>query len=288
MKNSPTGALASQRTPSHPERHPRGRRGGSTRQRLCQLALCLGAVGLASCAPSAAPAAAPTAVPAAPAAAEPELTDAPEVPPEAPPTTTSGSGAIDLDGEDDLDKDIAELSQATQGANATKENDRGGREVVYRVTPQGLVIEVNGIHLRPSVKVARDARGAYTLELTLTAESFDGRQYWLSQPAEGPFSIAGKIESKAGKPQRFGDERTGATREEVVTSAEPRRFKQRWPGKGQPQLRSGQTLTLEVGLWGVRSDSEQPRAVRRLFEVKLLATSHPDPAITPPTLDWGN
>lgn len=200
----------------------------------------------------------------------------------------SGSGAIELDGEDDLDKDIAELSKATQGADSAKENAHGGREVVYRVTPQGLLIEVNGIHLRPSVKVARDAGGAYTLELTLSAESFDGRQYWLSHPDEGPFSIAGKIESKGGKPQRFGDERTGSAREEVVTSAEPKRWKQRWPGKGQPKLRSGQTLTLEVGLWGVRSDSEQQRAVRRLFEVKLHAASHPDPVITPPTLDWGN
>jgi len=254
------------------------------------VALVLGAAWLASCAPSAAPAA-PTAEPSPPAATDPVSAEAPSetaaAAPQAEPEAASTSGAIELDGEDDLDKDIAELSRATQGADK-KQDERGGREVVYRVQPSGLLIEVNGIHLKPAAKVARDAKGAYTLELTLNAESFDGRQYWLSHPDEGPFSIAGKIESKGGKPQRFGDERTGTVREEVVTAAEPRRFKQRWPGKGQPQLRSGQTLTLEVGLWGVRSDSEQPRAVRRLFEVKLLAASHPEPVITPPTLDWGN
>jgi hypothetical protein len=249
------------------------------------VALFLAAAGLAGCAPPAAPAATPTAEP-APAATAPETAEAASAEP--PSSAASGSGAIELDGEDDLDKDIAELSAATQGANSATEKAQGAREVVYRVTPQGLLIEVNGIHMRPSVKVARDAGGAYTLELTLNAESFDGRQYWMSQPDEGPFSIAGKIESKGGKPQRFGDERTGPVAEDVVTSGEPKRWKQRWPGKGQPKLRSGQTLTLEVGLWGVRSDSEQPRAVRRLFEVKLLATSHPDPVITPPTLDWGN
>jgi len=246
-----------------------------------------------SCAPSAAPAKAPTEQPSPAAATDLSSAEAPaaaaETTPEASPSATaSGSGAIELDGEDDLDKDIAELSRATLGADSAKQSEHGSREIVYRVTPQGLVIEVNGIHLKPAAKVARDAKGAYTLELTLTAESFDGRQYWLSQPDEGPFSVAGKIESKGGKPQRFGDERTGTVREEVVTSAEPRRFKQRWPGKGQPQLRSGQALTLEVGLWGVRSDSEQQRAVRRLFEVKLLAANHPEPVITPPTLDWGN
>jgi len=254
----------------------------------------LAAAWFAGCAPSAAPAATPTVEP-SPAATEPDPAEAPSSEPASteaaatePPSTANASGAIDLDGDDDLDKDIAELSQATQGANGAEENAQGGREVVYRVTPQGLLIEVNGIHLRPSVKVTRGAGGTYTLELTLSAESFDGRQYWLSQPDEGPFSIAGKIESKGSKPQRFGDERTGTVREDVVTSAEPKRWKQRWPGKGQPKLRAGQTLTLEVGLWGMRSDSEQPRAVRRLFEVKLLAASHPDPVITPPTMDWGN
>lgn len=195
-------------------------------------------------------------------------------------------GAIDLDGGDDLDADIAALSSATKAPEA-KPSELAGRDVVYRVTPQGLVIEVGGIHLRPVAKAFRDARGNYGVDLQLTAESFDNRQYWLSKPKEGPLSIAGKIEGAAGKRQRFADERHG-NEEEVVRAGEPRQFKQRWPGKGQPKLRAGETLTLEVGLWGVHADAERERPVRRLFEVKLVGAQPPQAVVSPPTLDWGS
>lgn len=202
------------------------------------------------------------------------------------PAAVGSGGAIALDGSDDLDADIAALSSATKPAEP-KPSELAGREVVYRVTPQGLVIEVGGIHLRPVAKAFRDARGSYGVDLQLTAESFDDRQYWVSKPQEGPLSIAGRIEGPAGKRQRFADERHGND-EEVVRSGAPRQFKQRWPGKGQPKLRAGETLTLEVGLWGVHADGERERPVRRLFEVKLVGAQPPQAVVSPPTLDWGS
>jgi hypothetical protein len=120
----------------------------------------------------------------------------------------------------------------------------------------------------------------------LNAESFDGRQYWVNLPKGGPLSIAGKVEVKGGKASRFGDQREGGT-EQAVMSGEPRRFKQRWPGHSQPKLWPGQTVTLEVGLWGVRAESERERPVRRLFIVKMIAGNKAPAVITPPTLDWG-
>lgn len=202
------------------------------------------------------------------------------------PASDDSGGAINLDGDDDLDADIAALSSATKSPEA-KPSELSGREIVYRVTPQGLVIEVGGIHLRPVAKAFRDARGNYGVDLQLTAESFDDRQYWLSRPEEGPLSIAGRIEGPAGKRRRFADERHGDA-EEVVRPGAPRQFKQRWPGKGQPKLRPGETLTLEVGLWGVHADAERERPVRRLFEVKLVGARPPQAVVSPPTLDWGS
>jgi hypothetical protein len=200
--------------------------------------------------------------------------------------------------DDGLDVDIAALSASTQAnpapaaapprevtaAEATR--DPGGRDIVYRVTPKGLVIEIDGIHLRPEAKPFKEKSGAYGIELVVNAESFDGRQYWVNKPGGGPLSIAGKIEGKAGKGERFADQRVGDG-EDVVAEGSPRRFKQRWPGRGQPKLWQGQTVTLEVGLWGVRADSQRERPVRRLFVVKMVAGSKSPAVITPPTLDWG-
>jgi hypothetical protein len=203
--------------------------------------------------------------------------------------------------DDGLDADIAALSASTQTgepsaapvAKPAPEAASSGREIVYRVTPKGLVIEIDGIHLRPEAKLFKYESGAYGIDLVLNAESFDGRQYWLNTPKEGPLSIAGKIESgKAGTEKaaaassRFADQREGGG-EEAVLEGHPQRFKQRWPGRGQPKLWAGQTVTLEVGLWGVRAGSERERPVRRLFVVKVVAGPRAPVVISPPTMDWG-
>jgi hypothetical protein len=257
---------------------------------------------LASCAPSAPVqhAEAGTAAKEAAASAAPEAAAAPSTTasaptpsaPAAPAPSTNAAGEIELDSGDDLDADIAALSKATaSGAERkpdSKPSEFSGRDIVYRVTPQGLVIEVGGIHLRPEAKAVKEAGGTYVVHLTLSAESFDERQYWLAKPPGGPLAVAGKIEAGAGKKQRFTDQKRGDAEQEVVRAGEPRRFKQHWPGKGQPKLRSGQTLTLEIGLWGVHADSEQERAVKRLFELKLVGADPPQAVISPPTLDWGS
>jgi hypothetical protein len=204
--------------------------------------------------------------------------------------------------DDGLDADIAALSASTRTdepspatvAKPTSGESSSGREIVYRVTPKGLVIEVDGIHLRPEAKLFRYESGAYGIDLVVNAESFDGRQYWVNTPKEGPLSIAGKVESGKsrkgaaddGTSSRFADQREGSG-EEAVIEGHPQRFKQRWPGRGQPKLWAGQTVTLEVGLWGVRAGTERERPVRRLFVVKLVAGPRAPAVITPPTMDWG-
>jgi hypothetical protein len=149
------------------------------------------------------------------------------------------------------------------------------------------VVEVDGFHLKPTAKPFKDKSGAYGVELSVRAESFDGRSFWVNTPKEGPLSIAGKVEAKGGKVQRFQDERQGSG-EEVVMKDAPHTFKQRWPGRGQPKLWAGQTLTLEVGLWGVRAEAERERPVRRLFTVKLVAGDRSPAVIAPPAMDWGS
>ena len=220
----------------------------------------------------------------------------------APTDPASGDSAADAPAaeagastDDGLDADIAALSASTQTQTPTAPSSSAkpvapgdaaaNREIVYRVTPKGLVIEIDGIHLRPEAKPFKDKSGAYGIQLVVNAESFDGRQYWVNKPKEGPLSIAGKVEG-GGKSSRFGDQREGSAEEPVVEGG-PRRFEQRWPGRGQPKLWAGQTVTLEVGLWGVRAGTDRERPVRRLFVVKMVAGPRSQAVITPPTMDWG-
>jgi hypothetical protein len=253
------------------------------------------------------PASPPPADPSTPPGAEPGASGGEEwgeSPPRASEAGSNGQGpsgpepisdAPPTDSDDGLDADIAALSASTQATPTTPPSSAatpapageltGGREIVYRVTPKGLVIEIDGIHLRAEAKPFKDASGAYGIQIVVNAESFDGRQYWVNKPKEGPLSIAGKLESQ-GRSSRFVDEREGNAEEPVVEGS-PRRFEQRWPGRGQPKLWAGQTVTLEVGLWGVRAESGRQRPVRRLFVVKMVAGPRSQAVITPPTMDWG-
>jgi hypothetical protein len=204
-------------------------------------------------------------------------------------------------GDDGLDADIAALSASTQSpgtagatgsptrpSKAAAADQNVGRDIVYRVTAKGLVIEVDGIHFRPEAKPVREKNGSYSIRLVLNVESFDGRRYWVDKGSKGPLSIAGKVEERGGgKSSRFDDQR-GETSEEGVMSEAPRRFEQRWPGHGQPKVWAGQSVTLEVGLWGVRAESERERPVRRLFVVKMVAGERAPAVITPPAMDWGS
>jgi hypothetical protein len=241
--------------------------------------------------------------------------DSREPNPAAAPDSREPHPALEAGADDGLDADIAALSASTEVAGPSRSESTAPnaaasptrtpkpetgpeapgspspREIVYRVTPQGLVIEIDGIHLRPEAKAFKDKSGAYGIELVVKAESFDGRRYWVNEPEEGLLSIAGKVENKGGKRERFADQRVdrrSGSGEQLVMEGAPRRFKQRWPGRGQPKLWSGQTVTLEVGLWGVRAESERERPVRRLFEVKMVAGNKSPAVISPPTLDWGS
>lgn len=198
--------------------------------------------------------------------------------------------------DDGLDDDIAAIAESLSEDSAsphsagenTKLKDATAREpIVYRVSPQGLTIEVDGLHFRPTAEAHRRPNGSYGVEIELRAEAFDGRNYWIQEPAEGPLSIAGSVVSPNGRKSRFGDRRQGGE-PQLVIGGETVVFRQTWPGKGQPRLLKGHTLTLEIGLWGTREENVRERPVRRLFVVKLFAGKGAKPVISPPSLDWGN
>lgn len=201
---------------------------------------------------------------------------------------------VDVDLDDDLDSDIAAITESLgQGAHSELLQPEPARDIVrepivYRVSPQGLTIEVDGLHFKPSVRSTRHRNGTYSLKIELRAESFDGRVYWIRGDNEGPLSIAGSIKTARGtKKARFSDRRRGGELRQLEES-EPLVFRQTWPGADQPHLRRGETLTLEVGLWGTRAEEERERPVRRLFTVEFLAQKGEKPAISPPALDWGS
>ena len=105
------------------------------------------------------------------------------------------------------------------------------------------------------------------------------------QPARGTgrslVMLGGKVD-RGGKVEQLGDERAGE--EEKVISEKGIEFTREWPGKtGHKPLAAGQSLELQVGIWGVGQNSTELRPVRQFCLVKMTAGKRtPAPVVMPP------
>jgi hypothetical protein len=183
--------------------------------------------------------------------------------------TTGGATAPVDEAADDSDAPPEEPGEANEG-----------RRVLYRMTNEGLLIEVDGVELRPSVKPVQ-YKGGWAVEVRVKATATDERTHRLLSPENGPLMFAAKIE-KNGKTETIGDERVGDD-ETFISPGDSTELTRRFPSGKLAPLWGGQTLTLYVGLWGLGADADRRRPVRKLFVLKMVTGSRkPQPVITPP------
>lgn len=151
-----------------------------------------------------------------------------------------------------------------------------GRDITYRMTSGGLVIEVEGLSLEPKAVPVKTAKG-WIVALSVRATAKDQHAHKLLSPEKGPLMVAAEI-VRGDKSERVGDERKGDD-EETLNAGEATTLDR----KVQVPVVAGQTLTLNVGLWGLGRDAEERRPVKKLFVVKMVAgAKKPQPVITPP------
>jgi hypothetical protein len=150
------------------------------------------------------------------------------------------------------------------------------REVSYRVTPEGLVIEVDGVELRPRAKSIK-VKGGWGVEVSLDVTA--NKLRYLSNPENGPLAFAGNVIRK-GQKTHFGDERNGTDAVNVEPGVK-KTFTRTYPGKGQQPLWWGEELELEAGLWGLGNDGER-RPIKKLFKLKMVARDGAPAVISPP------
>jgi hypothetical protein len=208
---------------------------------------CTVATALAACGSEPAPktpddARTPSAVPAAPEAAPPTTDAKPEADP----------------------KPEAE----TQPSAAPPKDPNAMREVKYVVTPEGLKIEVAGVRFLASAEAKQLARG-WGAKITVKAEVLDGKEHVLLSPKNGPIAFAAAVFKKGStEAERIPDERSGDG-ELKLSAGSPSSFSREFPNKGGRVLGMGETLDMEVALWGLGETNEDRRPVKQFFHVKM-------------------
>jgi hypothetical protein len=155
------------------------------------------------------------------------------------------------------------------------------REVTYVVVPEGLKISVAGVRFAVSASAVQVASG-WGVKLSVVATALDGKVHSLANPKSGPLAFAGSV-SRKGKPEpdAFGDERSGDGEQEISADA-PTKFNRTWPANGVRVLGAGDTLDLQVALWGLGSDKDSRRPVKKFCHVRMNVDKGKPRAIVEP------
>jgi hypothetical protein len=120
------------------------------------------------------------------------------------------------------------------------------------------------------------------VKLSVVATALDGKAHSLSSPKSGPLAFAGSVSRKGkSEPDAFGDERSGDGEQEVSADA-PAKFNRTWPANGVRVLGAGDSLDLQVALWGLGSDKESRRPVKKFCHVRMNVDKGKPRAIVEP------
>jgi len=143
------------------------------------------------------------------------------------------------------------------------------------MTPGGLVAELDGVMLEPKAQAIRVGNG-WGIKLVVKAKATDEREHELLNPQGGPLMIAEQI-ARGGKREVVSDERKG---DEVLTLDKTGTHFERELRKA---IAAGETLTLEIGLWGLGTGADDRKPIKKLFLVKMVAGGHkPEPVVSAP------
>jgi hypothetical protein len=141
---------------------------------------------------------------------------------------------------------VTEVETEPPALRDPQQDDRTERERLYRVTPSGLEVRIEGVTFTPKATAVR-YRGGWGLRIEMQAESNDGKAHYFLTPTTGVFACGGNVERTAGgEPEPFNDAREGGTEQTLLPDV-PLDAARDWPagfnlaplGRGQPspQLR---------------------------------------------------
>lgn len=182
-----------------------------------------------------------------------ETTDEPELSPEAAALIAETSGEED--------------PSPAKTPPPAKKNDEAtpgkGLDLIYRLKADGLHVEVLGAEFLPKARAVKIA-GGWGVEIDVEAQTSEDVSLLGSK--KGPLAFAARVTRPA--EETIGDSRDGS--EDVWLRPEkPLRFRRTWPDAGTPPVRAGQTLELQVGLWGLGATPDERKPVRKFFVVKM-------------------
>ena len=176
----------------------------------------------------------------------------------------------------------ADAASSPPKAEAKADDADATRTVSYVVVPEGLKISVAGVKFTVSAAAVKIASG-WGVKLSVVAVASDGKPHSLGSPNAGPLAFAGAVQRKGqSEPEHFGDERSGDD-EKAIFGDDPTKFNRTWPAKGTRVLGIGDSLDLQIALWGLGVERDARRPVKQFCHVRMeVGKGMPRAIVEPP------
>ena len=119
--------------------------------------------------------------------------------------------------------------------------------------------------------------------MSVIATASDGKPHSLANPKTGPLAFAGSVQRKGeSEPEHFGDERAGDG-DTPIFGDDPTKFNRTWPVKGTRVLGIGDSLDLQIALWGLGVEKDPRRPVKQFCHVRIqVEKGMPRAVVEPP------
>jgi hypothetical protein len=221
------------------------------------------AILLSGCGPRGHTSASPGGVPTATTARDGAATASPVDSPERPEPTEP---ILPVEPTDSAQADPAPSGPAapTSPPKSTAKKERVGHEVVYRVSPDGMVILALDAQFHPSAKVRR-VQGGYVVSVSVEVEAKTPIE--LLGGKSGPLSLSARVRRPT---EEFHHDERGDSKMISLAAGETRKFERSFPSLPVKPLARSQEAELRFGLWGLGRDEEDRLPVNKFFTVKVI------------------
>ena len=139
-----------------------------------------------------------------------------------------------------------------------------------------------GVRFLVAAEAKQIAQG-WGAKISVKAESLDGKEHVLLSPKNGPIAFAAAVFKKGStEAERIPDGREGEG-ELKIGAGSAANFSREFPNKGGRVLAMGETLDMEVALWGLGDTAADRRPVKQFVHVKMkVEKGKPKAVIEPP------
>jgi len=196
-----------------------------------------------------------------------------------PPAESPEPASEESESEEDLSADEADLlaqieesaniadAQAAAAAEGPSASSDGEREIIYRVSQDGLKVQIEGAEFFPEVEAVK-VGGRWGVKLRVQA--ITNAERVLQTASSSPLAFGGFV--RRGVKERITDKRDAGADISLVPGS-TLEFKRTWPGPGEQGLAPGEELELHVGLWGYGAERGATKPVRKFLVVTMVATA---------------